>query len=279
MVGVRYPTPECWKEVTQADYLAFWNGVDMQKVFVPDRIKNKKSEAKKEEMRYVYIVVVRLREAGLLDCHNQVSDLAIVLGQESCPLNGQYPPNTFTLKNGIVTSKKRNAKDAALKKLNPQLEDGETLLNNYVTSVLEKTVSFMDDLFQYSIHESRLFPVSIRFPTPRGWEYISSADFRVAFEDTGMDLNDQITSGKPKNERELRELGLSWLAIIKLQEWGHLDDYYRPSVPTEARVKARENCPLSKNFESENSSVPGNISISDDSMSISHMETCMDTSL
>jgi len=67
---VRYPTPMGWRELSENDYISFWSGTHLDQVFDPARSKRKTS-SEKEEMCFVYIVVVKLRQEGFLDLHNK----------------------------------------------------------------------------------------------------------------------------------------------------------------------------------------------------------------
>eukprot|EP00978_Attheya_sp_CCMP212_P031366 scaffold118224_cov58-Attheya_sp.AAC.2 len=90
--NIRCPTPSGWKEMTDDFYRTFWSGVDIGKIFHEDRAKTK-TTSEKEEMCFVYLVVVQLREGELLDRHNKpVSDLDLRDEiKRNCPLE---PPNS-----------------------------------------------------------------------------------------------------------------------------------------------------------------------------------------
>jgi hypothetical protein len=99
--SMRYPTPHGWQSMTETDYMLFWSGVDLeQRVFSPDRIK-RKSCSEKEEMCFVYIVVVELRERGFLDRHNR--PLFRFETKRSCPLTGAVPSG-ISIKNTVFQS-------------------------------------------------------------------------------------------------------------------------------------------------------------------------------
>jgi hypothetical protein len=86
LMEVRYPTSDGWKTVSGADFRKFWKGQDMRKVFAADRCKNKTS-SDREEMAFIYVVVVGLRENGLLDRHNR-PDPSLLSTRQECVLRG-----------------------------------------------------------------------------------------------------------------------------------------------------------------------------------------------
>lgn len=90
LVNVRYPTPDGWQSKASADYMAFWAGEDMSQVFSPDRVK-KKSASEKEEMAFVFVVVVTLRELGYLDSHNKPDPSIRFAIRRNCLLQPQSP--------------------------------------------------------------------------------------------------------------------------------------------------------------------------------------------
>lgn len=68
--SVRYPTPSGWQEVTALDAHEFWRGVETSLVFREEDSSKRKSSTKIAELQIVYLVVVQLREQGLIDLNN-----------------------------------------------------------------------------------------------------------------------------------------------------------------------------------------------------------------
>jgi endoribonuclease Dicer len=99
---VRYPTPSGWMSISTSDYKKFWSGVDLEKIFSPDRVK-KKSSSEKEEMCFVYLVVVALRENGLMDVHNQGKPSLLFDTKRNCSLDSNSPDD-ISIKNTVFQS-------------------------------------------------------------------------------------------------------------------------------------------------------------------------------
>lgn len=99
---VRYPAPSGWQYVTATDNKIFWSGVDLDQVFVADRVK-KKSASEKEEMLFVYVVVVKLREQGFLDPHNRPDSRYRLEARRHCPLISD-PTIEISIKNTVFQS-------------------------------------------------------------------------------------------------------------------------------------------------------------------------------
>eukprot|EP00923_Selenidium_pygospionis_P003499 GHVN01005522.1.p1 GENE.GHVN01005522.1~~GHVN01005522.1.p1 ORF type:complete len:521 (+),score=116.62 GHVN01005522.1:622-2184(+) len=89
LIQVRYPTPHGWAVKSKDEFDSFWNGVDLSMVFDSERGANK-TEREKEEMCWVYLVVIDLRDRGYLDAHNRLCSSPEVRWQikRSCNLGG-----------------------------------------------------------------------------------------------------------------------------------------------------------------------------------------------
>jgi hypothetical protein len=88
--------------ISTSDYKKFWSGVDLEKIFSPDRVK-KKSSSEKEEMCFVYLVVVALRENGLMDVHNQGKPSLLFDTKRNCSLDSNSPDD-ISIKNTVFQS-------------------------------------------------------------------------------------------------------------------------------------------------------------------------------
>jgi hypothetical protein len=99
---IRFPTPNGWCIMSEDDYRVFWHNVELDKVFPAERTK-KKSASDKEEMAFVYMVTVHLRESGLLDCHN-VPDTSIRFDtKRKCSLASDWS-EAIRFKNVVIQS-------------------------------------------------------------------------------------------------------------------------------------------------------------------------------
>ena len=99
---VRYPTPIGWQEKTEDDYKRFWEGVDTEQVFVSDRAKKKKV-SEREEMAFVYTVVVELREKGWLSAHNKPEKKFMFETKRVCSVLNPFECG-ITLRDKVVQS-------------------------------------------------------------------------------------------------------------------------------------------------------------------------------
>jgi endoribonuclease Dicer len=100
-----YPTPEGWQSKRSVDYDEFWGGEDMELVFQADRT-TKKSALQKEEMAFVYLVVVDLREKEYIDEHNKPrADLAMrSAARRTCELGAPQAPAGLNIKDNVFQS-------------------------------------------------------------------------------------------------------------------------------------------------------------------------------
>jgi ERCC4-related helicase len=89
LAKIRAPTPNGWFTMSEYDYRAFWKNVDLDKVFPAERMK-KKSASDLEEMAFVYMMTVELRENGLLDCHNQPNKSILFDTKRRCSLASDW---------------------------------------------------------------------------------------------------------------------------------------------------------------------------------------------
>jgi ERCC4-related helicase len=88
---IRFPSPTGWQYLTYNEhFVAFWGRIPQyQDIFANDRIKNK-SESEREEMCFVYLVVIMLRTGGLLDDHNLPDPNNGSEIQRNCPLKRDW---------------------------------------------------------------------------------------------------------------------------------------------------------------------------------------------
>ena len=99
---IRFPTPNGWRSVCYADFQSFWGTTNIDQLVSAERSK-RKSQPEKEEMCFVYIVVVLLREQGYLDSHNR-PDAAIRSDvRRTCPLSANWS-NAIAIKNTVFQS-------------------------------------------------------------------------------------------------------------------------------------------------------------------------------
>ena len=101
---VRYPTPSGWNYVTLDEFNSFWRDTDMDGIFLSARTK-KKTSSQKEEMAFVYIAVVKLRQGGLLGQHNKPKPDVVMksAARMNCVL-GPRTPHGLNIKDKIFQS-------------------------------------------------------------------------------------------------------------------------------------------------------------------------------
>ena len=90
--GVRYPTPTGWKKLTSDDVLKFWKGADFEKVFVTERSKNLRTR-QREELCFVYLVVVILRRQGCIGENNHPNTNEFLHTKQNCPFKSDRTPS------------------------------------------------------------------------------------------------------------------------------------------------------------------------------------------
>jgi Helicase conserved C-terminal domain len=101
--NIRYPSPDGWQHVSyDEDFLPFWRQTDPTSNFTAERTK-RKSTSDMEEMSFVYIVVVQLREQGYLNSHNQPVKAHRPETMRSCPLSADWSAS-IALKNRVFQS-------------------------------------------------------------------------------------------------------------------------------------------------------------------------------
>ena len=100
---IRFPTPHGWQSIDERHYMSFWNGVNMEEVFHEDRVK-RKSASEKEEMSFVYIVVVDLRERGYLNNHNKPNPSIKLETKRRCVLSDDWSSTAISIKNTVFQS-------------------------------------------------------------------------------------------------------------------------------------------------------------------------------
>lgn len=97
---VRYPTPVGWQSKSSANYRTFWEGIDMGEVFSSAERVKKKSSSDKEEMTFIHMIVVELRELNLLDEHNNPDQSKSFETKRNCPMNQRWP-EAVIIKNAV----------------------------------------------------------------------------------------------------------------------------------------------------------------------------------
>ena len=100
--SIQFPTPDGWHAKSAEDYGEYWRGCDFEKLFSSERTR-RKSAPEKEEMAFVYIVVVELRKQGLLNQHNQPVKIFQFDTKRSCSLAAEWC-DTIHVKNAIFQS-------------------------------------------------------------------------------------------------------------------------------------------------------------------------------
>ena len=102
---VRFPTPLGWKSIDEKQYKEFWYGVNMNNIFHTDRVKHK-TTSEKEEMCFVYLIVIELRERDYLDQHNKPNASIIYDTKRNCSLDEDWTSstNTISIKNTVFQS-------------------------------------------------------------------------------------------------------------------------------------------------------------------------------
>ena len=99
---IRFPTPNGWHSVCYSDYKSFWERTDMDRIVTAERSK-RKSQSEKEEMSFVYIVVVLLREQKYLGSHNRPASAIKTDVKRTCPLGANWS-NAIAIKNTVFQS-------------------------------------------------------------------------------------------------------------------------------------------------------------------------------
>ena len=102
---IRFPTPLGWRSLEETDYKKFWYGVDLEKIFSADRVK-KKSASDKEETRFVYLVVLELRQQGFLSSYNKPNSSIQFETRRNCPLDSNWS-RAIRLKNIVFQSNEK----------------------------------------------------------------------------------------------------------------------------------------------------------------------------
>lgn len=84
LTSVKYPTPDGMQTLEKSEVDEFWTGVSTQDLFDPARCKRYTTKDK-EQLRFLFLVARRLREAKHLDGHNQPSTRAMEMTSMKCP--------------------------------------------------------------------------------------------------------------------------------------------------------------------------------------------------
>lgn len=197
LISVRYPTPTGWASIDLSAMLAHWKDIDMTEVFVSSRTKNM-SKVHREELKFVYIVDVMLRKAGLLNMNNKPSEAAKDLAARRCPLRSTLPVDAIALKRRVDFFDKET--DKTLPEPVLSLENVAEVFRKYLQLVFYSPVDTFDKFFQYST-DPTLMPSVLNFPAPQGLKQKTYDDFARTFET--MDLGDQLDT---KSARERAEI-------------------------------------------------------------------------
>jgi len=105
---VRYPTPMGWQSKSSADYQEFWRDINVEDVFSSAERVKRKSASDKEEMCFVYLVVVHLRQMGFLDAHNRPDRSMEFEARRCCSLQEKDWSEAISIKNTIFQSSKES---------------------------------------------------------------------------------------------------------------------------------------------------------------------------
>ena len=100
LVEVLYPTPKGWHAMTDDEYREFWSETNLDLVFHEFR-SVKKTRAEREEMAFIYAIVVKLREAGLLTDSNQPDEAFVPDTLKLCTKAAPLSP-MLSVKNVVV---------------------------------------------------------------------------------------------------------------------------------------------------------------------------------
>lgn len=101
LLTVRFPTPKGWRMKSTGDVVGFWKYADRDHVSTSDRTK-RKTLSEKEEMKFVYVVVLQLRLDGYLDAGN--SPCQAMTTRRACRLDDSWPDETISIKNTVFQS-------------------------------------------------------------------------------------------------------------------------------------------------------------------------------
>jgi hypothetical protein len=111
LLSVRYPTPSGWQVKNSKDYTSFWSSdINLDLVFGEEERIKKKSGPEREEMLFVYIVVVELRERGFLNAHNKpcTNDADFLFHvKRNCPVKKNQQDGS-SLSASVIISLKNN---------------------------------------------------------------------------------------------------------------------------------------------------------------------------
>lgn len=85
LLSVSYPTPDGLQTVIRQDVEEYWRGIDASDVFDATRCKRWTTKDR-EQVRFLFLVARRLREARHLDSHNQPTVRAREMTSIKCPM-------------------------------------------------------------------------------------------------------------------------------------------------------------------------------------------------
>ena len=238
IVSIRCPTPNGWKYLTKEVFTDFWGDFNWQALLIPERVMGK-SCAQKRLMAFLFVAVVYLRRGGLLDEHNQATEIALLSCKRCCPLRVGDPCDRVGLKaKGVFTRPTRLTGAAGSKEIS--LERAEEVFRNFTRVVLKDYST--DLLFLYSTaiiddNEDEI-PSALSFPTPNGWERRTYEDYDETFQ--FQELNDQLE--RPRTKCEKVKIGMFYLAVLRLLELGYLNGRYEPNLTPPALSALRIKC-------------------------------------
>lgn len=100
ILSVRYPTPRGWETVSRQDMHSHWGG-DSKKFFDPSR--KRYTARERDELCFLFLVALRLRQTDCLDNHNQPTMEAKQLAPAKCPAASDRTETTAKSMSGVST--------------------------------------------------------------------------------------------------------------------------------------------------------------------------------
>ena len=89
--------------MSSEDYREFWVGSNMTDVFGSAQRTKRKTDSEKEEMCFVYVIVVTLRQSGWVDEHNCPLASTRFETKRNCPFRPERPKET-KITNRVIQS-------------------------------------------------------------------------------------------------------------------------------------------------------------------------------
>lgn len=85
LVSIAYPTPSGVSVLSSDDVDAYWGSTHVRDVVLPAFLLKKMSGPEIAKRRAIYVLVVRMSKAGLLDCANEPTAHALSGCKSACP--------------------------------------------------------------------------------------------------------------------------------------------------------------------------------------------------